>query len=88
MLLFALLYWVVDMRGRNGWARLVEPAAANPLVTYLLPFIVLSALTLTGLDTPQVLHAGTPGLLWAAAYACVIVWVVSLLARRGVKLKI
>ncbi len=88
VLLFALLYWIVDMRGRGRWTRLVEPAAANPLVTYLLPFIVLSALTLSGLDTPQVLHAGVPGLLFAAAYACLIVWVVSLLARHGVKLRI
>ena len=88
VLLFSLLYWMVDMRGREGWVRLVEPAAANPLVTYLLPFIVLSALTLAGLDTPELVHAGTPGLLWAAAYACLIVWAVSLLARRGVKLRI
>jgi len=88
VLLFSLLYWIVDMRGRDRWTRLIDPAAANPLVTYLLPFIVLSALTLAGLDTPQALHSGAAGLLWAAAYACLIVWVVSLLARRGVKLTI
>jgi predicted acyltransferase len=88
VVVFALLYWVVDIRGRDGWTRLIDPAASNPLVTYLLPFIVLSVLTLVGLDTPEVLHSGWPGVLWAAVYACIIVGLVALLSRRGVALKI
>jgi predicted acyltransferase len=88
VVVFALLYWLVDVRGRDGWTRLIDPAASNPLVTYLLPFIVLSALTLIGLDTPEVMHSGWPGILWAAAYACLIVGLVALLSRRGLALKI
>jgi predicted acyltransferase len=36
---WALLYWLLDVRGVRGWSRLVQPAGANPLLAYLLhPF--------------------------------------------------
>jgi len=84
--LFALLHWLIDLRGRTRWVRLVAPAAASPLVTYLIPFVVEALLLLAGLALPAVLRQGTAGLLWAAAYAGLVVWVVSLLNRRGVRL--
>lgn len=88
VLVFGLLHALVDVRAKPAWVRLVEPAAANPLVTYLLPFVVIAAMTLLGLQLPAVLHQGAAGLVWSAAYAALIVGVVSLLARRGVRLKL
>jgi predicted acyltransferase len=85
---FALLYWLIDIRGRDRWTRLVEPAASSPLVTYLLPFVVGASLAMLGLDLPAALRDGAAGLLWAAFYAVLIVWIVSLLNRRGVALKL
>jgi len=85
---FSLLYWLIDMKRHERWTRLVEPAASSPLVTYLTPFVVVAVLALLGVDLPVVLRNGTAGLLWAAFYARLIVWVVSLLNRRGVRLEI
>ena len=85
---FELLYWLIDIRGRDRWTRLVEPEDSSPLVTYLLPFVVGASLAMLGLDLPAVLRDGAAGLLWAAFYAVLIVWVVSLLSRRGVALKL
>ena len=85
--LFALLHALVE-HGHSRWTRLVEPAAASPLVTYLIPFVVGALLSMLGLGWPAVLQEGTAGLLWAAFYAVLVVWVVSLLNRRGVALKL
>jgi heparan-alpha-glucosaminide N-acetyltransferase len=39
---WALLYWLMDMRGHRGWSHLFQPAGANPLLAYLLhPFLYL-----------------------------------------------
>ena len=86
--IFGLLYWTIDMRGRSRWTRLVEPAASSPLVTYLLPFVVEALLQQVGLGLPAALRQGAAGLFWAGIYAALIVWVVSRLNRRGVRLKI
>lgn len=85
---FAVLYWIVDLRGHVGWTRLVEPAASSPLVTYLIPFVVAALLELLGLALPAALGRGAAGLLWAAVYAALVVWAVSWLNRRGVRLKL
>ena len=85
---FAALYWIIDVSRRTRWTRWVEPAAASPLVTYLIPFVVVAVLALLGRDVPAVLRQGVAGLLYAAFYAVLVVWVVSLLNRRGVQLKL
>jgi heparan-alpha-glucosaminide N-acetyltransferase len=85
---FSLLYGLIDMNHRERWTRFVEPAASSPLITYLIPFVVVAVLSLLGVDLPAVLRNGAAGLLWAAFYSCLIVWIVSLLNRRGVALKI
>ncbi|TMH27281.1 MAG: DUF5009 domain-containing protein [Betaproteobacteria bacterium] len=85
---FAFLYALIEIRQRVRWTRLVEPAASNPLVTYLLPFVVEATLELLGLELPAILRQGAAGLVWAALYAALIVWIVSRLNRRGVRLKL
>ncbi|NVD71675.1 DUF5009 domain-containing protein [Duganella sp. BJB1802] len=72
VLLFAALYWVVDLRRMNGWVALVRPAAANPLLVYIIPYIVFALIQLLHLALPDVLGAGWPGFLWALAYAIIV----------------
>ncbi|HEX6704451.1 MAG TPA: DUF5009 domain-containing protein [Albitalea sp.] len=86
--LFGLLYALIDISGHDRWTRLVAPAAASPLVTYLLPFVVVAVLSLLGLTLPPALRHGAGGLLWAAFYAALIVWVVSWLTRWGIGLRL
>jgi heparan-alpha-glucosaminide N-acetyltransferase len=85
---FALLYGLIDVRGQARWTRLVEPAAASPLVAYLIPFVVAALLAWAGLQLPAVLHQGVVGLLWGAAYAALVLAAVAWLNRRGVRLKV
>ena len=33
---WALLYWLLDIRGWRTWSRVVQPAGANPLLAYVL----------------------------------------------------
>ncbi|HMC15306.1 MAG TPA: DUF5009 domain-containing protein [Albitalea sp.] len=86
--LFAALYELIDVRGHKRWTRWVEPAASSPLVTYLIPFVVVALFALTGVSVPAVLRDGWVGLVYAGVYAAFVVWLVSLLNRRGVRLQI
>jgi heparan-alpha-glucosaminide N-acetyltransferase len=78
---FTLLYALIDLKKITHWTAVVEPAATNPLVTYLIPFVVESLLLLTGLALPAVLSRGYSGILWAATYAGLVVWLVARLNR-------
>ena len=86
--IFGFLYWLIDMRKAVGWTRLVEPAAANPLVTYLIPFVIFSGLSYFGLELPAILKQGLVGVLYCAGFAMAIVWLVSVMNKFNLRLKL
>ena len=85
---FGLLYWLIEVRHTDRWTRLVEPAASNPLVTYLIPFVVGASLLWLGVALPDQLQHGVVGLVWSALYAAAVVWLVSRLNRVDFRLRI
>jgi predicted acyltransferase len=86
--IFALLYALVELKQNVRWIRLVQPAAENPLVTYLLPFIISAALSFLGWQLPASLSTGAIGVLWAAFYAVAVLWLVSRISRLPFRLRL
>jgi len=82
IVLFAALHWWVDLRGRSAWVRLVEPAAANPLVAYLIPFVIEALLDLLHLELPPALAQGASGVAFCVAYALAVLGATALIGRR------
>ena len=72
VVLFAFLYWVIDLRGARGWTTFLRPAAANPLLIYMLPNIVWALMKSLHVAWPEPLTEGMPGLIWAVTYAFVM----------------
>lgn len=88
VLLFAALYWVVDLKRVNGWTSPFRPAAANPLLVYIIPYIVYALMQLLHLAFPDVLGSGWPGFLWALAYAAVVLALAAGLNRMHLTLQL
>ncbi|GJJ03289.1 membrane protein [Duganella rhizosphaerae] len=88
VLLFAALYWLVDLKRLSGWTALVRPAAANPLLVYLIPYIVYALMQVLRLALPDALGSGMPGLLWALAYAAIVMALAAGLNRMHIKLQL
>ena len=88
VLLFAAIYWLVDLKLQRGWVALLRPAAANPLLTYIIPFIIFALMETLNLAFPSVLGAGMPGLIWAVAYALIVMALASVLNRMHIKLQL
>lgn len=84
---FGFLYWLIDLKQVQNWMRVVKPAAINPLVCYLLPFVIESLLSLLGLRSPLRLFEGGLGILAALLYAGLIMLAVHGLNRINFKLK-
>ena len=82
IVLFAALHWLVDVRARAGWVRFVEPVAANPLVAYLIPFVVEALLDVLHVELPPALAQGASGVAFCAAYALAVLGATALVGRR------
>jgi predicted acyltransferase len=88
VLLFAAMYWLVDLKQQRGWTVFFRPAAANPLLVYIIPFIVYALMQYLHLSFPAVLGAGWPGFLWAVGYAVIVMGLAAGLNRMHIKLQL
>jgi hypothetical protein len=86
--LFAFLYWLIDLKGARGWTAFLRPAAANPLLIYMIPNIVCALMKSLHLDLPAPLTQGLTGLLWAVAFAFVVLALGAGLQRMHIRLQL
>ncbi len=85
---YVLLQALIVQVGATGWVAWVEPAANNPLVTYLLPFVIAAVMGWAGWGWPPALKDGALGIVFCALYAAAVLWAVSRLNRLNVRLKL
>ena len=88
VVLFALLYWIVDLKKIRGWLAFFKPAASDPLLTYIIPYIVYALMRYMHWDWPSVFDAGLPGVLFAAGYALAVIVLVRGLNRLHLRLQL
>lgn len=86
--IFALLYWLIDLKQQNSWTAFVGPAAANPLLMYILPSIIYALMGLLHLSWPEAFGSGIPGIIWCMVYAVVLIYVVRGLNKLKIRLQL
>ena len=90
MLLFVLLFLILDVWGKIRWSAIFKPAGQNSLTTYLAPDIIYFTVWMTGfpllfykyLENPLLVIAGS--LVWAF----VMIGFAALLSKIGIRLKL
>lgn len=87
-ILFSFLYWLIDRKQISGWTNFFRPAAANPLLTYIIPSIIYALLHLLGIHLPDLLQQGYPGMLWCILYAVIVMGIAKGLNKAGIKLQL
>ena len=85
--LFAALHAIVELRGRARWVRWLAPVAAQPLVAYLIPFVVVGIEDAFGVGFPDVLNHGLAGVAFSVAMVLFVLGATALVSRR-VKLQL
>lgn len=87
--IFGAVYWLVDVKQQRAWTVFFEPSATNPLLIYILPYIVLSLSGILGFYLrPEFFNAGMAGVLWSLGFACVIMGVGAGLTLMGLRVKL
>ena len=84
---FALIYFVVDLKGKASWFDLIKPAGTSTLTCYLIPYVYYSLATYA-FTLPVFLKTGIIGLGKSMVYALIIIGITALLGKVKVKLKI
>ena len=88
VLAFALLYLLADRGGIHRWARIIEPAGSMTLTCYLVPYYIYAFRNLLGVELPEALRTGVPGIIKSIVFALLIIQLTALLGKARIKLKI
>ena len=90
MMLFALLYMIVDIKGKSKWAVVFKPAGQNSLTTYLAPDVIYFAIW--GLSLPLFFYKQESSQLLAVigslGWALAMVGFSALLSKINIRLKL
>lgn len=83
----ALTYYVVDLKSKASWFKLIQPAGTSTLTCYLIPYVYYS-LAAYAFALPVFLKTGVIGLGKSMVFAMIIICITALLGKVKVRLKI
>jgi len=87
--IFSLLYWLIDIRGNAKWTTFFQPAATNPLLTYIIPGIVFSLFSLLTISMfPRQYRYGIYGILWSLFFAVLVMYIAKGLNKLKIRMQL
>ncbi len=90
LIIFALLYWIIDIQGKSKWAAVFKPAGQNSLTTYLAPDVIY--FIIWGLSLPLFFYKQESSQLLAICgslgWALTMVGFAALLSKINIRLKL
>ena len=89
VVVFVFLYWVVDILKFRRWSVLVGPAARNPLLAYILSYIIYYFCMWHGFSNPpERFQEGVVGIFYAIFFSGLILLLTALLSRLRIRLRL
>jgi heparan-alpha-glucosaminide N-acetyltransferase len=88
ILAFELAIYLIDVKGKSNVFSLIKPAGTSTLTCYLMPYFQVYLLQLFHVNYPPFLNNGAGGLLRAMATAFILIWLVGLMEKKHLRLKI
>jgi predicted acyltransferase len=89
-LLFAALYYIIDIKKISGWASFTKPAGENSLTTYLAPNVVYYLIWMSSVPVLFYKHSQQSLIVIAGSisWALLMVLLTKVLVKYGIKLKL
>jgi len=88
VLLFELFIWLVDVKGKQNWFKIIKPAGTSTLTCYLIPYFMVAIFEMTGFRYPHFLNNGTGGIIRSFAVCFIVIIITGFLEKRRLRLKI
>ena len=88
ILVFELLIYLVDIKGKQDWFKGIRPGGTSTLTSYLIPYLLYSVYSLVGFQYPLFLSEGIGGIIRSFFIAFFVIWIAGLLEKRKIRLQI
>lgn len=85
--LFYFLYWLMEIKKQTKWSDFFMPAAANPLLIYILPGIIYYFNLAFKIEIiPDYFREGIPGIIWSLVFSVIMLYVMRIFNRFKIQL--
>jgi hypothetical protein len=85
--LFYFLYWLMEVKKQTKWSGFFMPAAANPLLIYILPGVIYYFnLAFKISIIPEYFREGIPGIIWSLVFSTIMLFVMKIFNRFKIQL--
>ena len=85
--IFYFLYWLMEVKKQTKWSEFFMPAAANPLLIYILPGVIYYFnLTFNIQIIPDYLRDGFPGIIWSLVFSALMLLVMKICNKFKIQL--
>ena len=85
--IFYFLYWLMDKKKISKWSDFFMPAAANPLLIYILPGIIIYFNKALGIKIlPDYFDNGIPGIIWSLLFSILMLFLMKILNKYKIQL--
>lgn len=85
--LYYALYWLMEKRKVIRWSSFFMPAAANPLLIYILPgMLIYLNMILDLYFIPEVFTSGVPGIIWSLVFSTIMLLIMRIFNKLKIQL--
>lgn len=88
ILVFVGLIFLVDVKGKFHWFKLIKPAGTSTLTCYLMPYLLYAIFSLVHFNYPAWFSTGVGGIIRSFAVAFAVILFVGFLEKKKLRLKI
>jgi predicted acyltransferase len=86
-ILFYFLYWLMEIKKQTKWSNFFMPAAANPLLIYILPGVIYYFNLAFKIEIiPEYFREGIPGIMWSLIFSVIMLYVMRIFNRFKIQL--
>ncbi|MNR37397.1 hypothetical protein D3C85_1554080 [compost metagenome] len=85
--LFYFLYWLMEIKKQTKWSSFFMPAAANPLLIYILPGVIYYFNLAFKIEIiPEYFREGVPGIIWSLVFSTIMLFVMKICNKCKIQL--
>lgn len=85
--LFYFLYWLMEIKKQTKWSDFFMPAAANPLLIYILPGVIYYFNLAFNIHIiPDYFREGVPGIIWSLVFSTIMLFVMKICNKYKIQL--
>ena len=86
-LLFYFLFWLIEVKKQTKWSDFFMPAAANPLLIYILPGVIYYFNLAFHIQIiPEYFREGVPGIIWSLLFSTIMLFVMKICNKYKIQL--